>query len=293
MAISLKERWPITIKDLIRPIMRRILSIRRFRAVLPPPPKVPASPSHTAYPSFEAAMAECGIGAYNDVELADVMFKKTRALAAKRVRDAVHKANAIATLEALQLARATQTRVLDFGGNCGLHYFLAKQETGQAFKWAVVEMPLIVKASAPLETEELHFFSDIYSALEWLDGKPALIHSSGAIQYTPAPEMLLSKLVEIKAPCLAILRRAVALGPRRVTVQTSRLSDNGPGEMPPGVRDREVRCPLTFISRTSFRNIIGYRYRLVYSSRDDRMSDWVADGVRCQHGDNGVFAITS
>src|SRR5437588_6758331 len=99
----------MTIKDLIRPIMRRILSIRQFRAVLPPPPKVPA--------------------------------------------------------------------------------FLAKQETGQAFKWAVVEMPLIVKASAPLETEELRFFSDIYSALEWLDGKPALIHSSGAIQYTPVPEM--------------------------------------------------------------------------------------------------------
>jgi hypothetical protein len=144
----------MTIKDLIRPIMCRILSIRRFRAVLPPPPKVPASPSHTAYPSFEAAMAECGIGAYNDVELADVMFKKTRALAAKRVRDAVHEANAIATLEALQLARTTQTRVLDFGGNCGLHYFLAKQETGQAFKWAVVEIPLIVKASVPLRNSD-------------------------------------------------------------------------------------------------------------------------------------------
>jgi putative methyltransferase (TIGR04325 family) len=284
----------MTVKDLIRPITCRIPLVRRLQGFLSPPPKVTGHPSHTAYPSFEAAMAECpGRGGYNDAEFADVMFKKTRALAAGRVRDAVHDANAVATLEALQLARATRTRVLDFGGNCGLHYFLAKQETGQAFKWAVVEMPLIMTASAPLETEELRFFTDIDSALEWLDGKPALVHSSGAIQYTPEPEMFLSKLVEIEAACLAILRKAVALGPRRVTVQTSRLRDNGPGELPPGVQDREVRYPLTFISRTSFRNIIGYRYRLVYSSRDDRMSDWVADGVRCQHGDNGVFAITS
>jgi putative methyltransferase (TIGR04325 family) len=276
----------MTVKDLIGPIMRRIASATPFHAVLPPPPKV------TAYPSFEAAMAECESGGFNDAELADVMFRKTRALAAKRVRDAVYEANAVARLEALRLARATPTRVLDFGGNCGLHYFLAKQETGQAFKWAVVEVPLIAKASTPLESEELRFFSDIDSALEWLDGAPELVHSSGALQYTPKPEMFLSNLVEIKAPYLALLRGAVALGPSRVTVQTSPLSGNDPpGEMPPGVRDRDVRCPLTFISRTSFRKIVGPLYRLVHSSRDDRVSGLMADGVQLRRGDNGVFAI--
>jgi putative methyltransferase (TIGR04325 family) len=237
-------------------------------------------------------MADCGSGGYNDDELAGVMFEKTRALTARRVRDALHEPNAVATLEAVQLTRATPTRVLDFGGNCGLHYFLAKQETGRAFKWAVVETPTIVKASAPLESEELRFFCDLDSALEWLERKPELVHSSSAIQYTPEPEMFLSRLVDIQAPCLAILRGAVALGPRRVIVQTSRLSENGPGDMPPGVRDREVRYPLTFMSRTSFENIVGARYRLVHGSRDDRIPDKEADGARLRSGDNGVFAAS-
>jgi hypothetical protein len=45
---------------------------------------------------------------------------------------------------------------------------------------------------------------------------------------------------------------ALREGERRHYVQTSRLSENGPGPLPPGSVDREIRHSVTEISRDGF-----------------------------------------
>jgi putative methyltransferase (TIGR04325 family) len=253
MKVSIVQgiRSAMIIDAVKRPIRPLVYHMRIVRAIPRPV---------AAYPSYEVALAACGPG-YADSELADVVMQMTRQLLSTNIRRHLYEPNVRAALKALRLSSAT--RVLDFGGSCGLHYFVAKQQTGRPFKWAVVETPVMTKVSAILQSNELRFFTNIEEALCWLGDVPDLVFSSGALQYTPDPETCLTNLTEIGAPYLAILREALALGPSRVTIQMSRLSDNDPGGLPAGVENKEVKHPRTHISRDTFLKIVATRYRII------------------------------
>lgn len=125
-------------------------------------------------------------------------------------------------------------KVLDFGGGCGTHYKEARSET---VRWAVVETPAMVARAIDLQTDSLRFFTDVTVAAEWL-GSVDLMHSSGAVQFTPDPIETVRQLCGLKAH--TIMWKRLWLGGSKPEIQLSRLADNGPGRLN-GLSDKTVR----------------------------------------------------
>lgn len=247
-----------------------------------------AYPATEAYPDYASALQKCGQG-YGDRQLAEITLTKTLAILSSDLKVALYPPNADATLTSVSLIPGREMRVLDFGGSFGPHYFLAKQCLPKRYRWAVVETEMIASLGAQLASQELQFFTSIEAAHEWLGGID-LAHASGSLQYTPDPKSAFSALVGLRAPYLAVTRTAVALGRECVTIQTSLLSGNGPvGGLPPGVEDRIVRCPRTFMAKADFTGTIDPHYRTIYQNWDDREGPLTADGVELCLGDNFVF----
>ena len=106
------------------------------------------------------------IEGYAQPELIDVIFEKTKTYNPPQS-------------EWLEIGGAST--VLDFGGGCGIHY---KQARSPTVRWAIVESPAMVERASELSTERLQFFTSISEAADWL-GPIDLMHSNGALQYTP------------------------------------------------------------------------------------------------------------
>lgn len=116
--------------------------------------------------------------------------------------------------------------VLDFGGGAGLHYKLARQQSPD-IHWAVVETPAMVQRAKEIATDRLMFFERIEQAAAWL-GDVDLVHSNGAIQYVADALATVRTLCSVRPTALAWYRVPISDEIRR-EVQTSYLSDNGPG----------------------------------------------------------------
>lgn len=137
----------------------------------------------------------------------------------------------------------TYGSVLDFGGGCGLHY---KEAGLPAVRWAVVETEAMVRRAKELETDRLRFFSDTRSAAEWL-GPIDLMHSNGALQYTPDPLGALTSLCALRAQTM--IWKRVKFGEGRDS-QVSRLQDNGPG--PAAGPNKLAQYSLIMVPEASF-----------------------------------------
>lgn len=120
--------------------------------------------------------------------------------------------------------RGTET-VLDFGGACGIHYKLALREA-PFIRWGVVETPAMVRQASQLETDRLRFFETIEAAAAWL-GTINLMHSNGAVQYTPSPIETVQRLVDIGAARMQWRRLFFSDRPLAER-QRSMLVENGP-----------------------------------------------------------------
>ncbi|AWM02527.1 hypothetical protein [Bradyrhizobium amphicarpaeae] len=167
--------------------------------------------------------------------------------------------------------RNTET-VLDFGGACGIHYKLARREA-PLVRWAVVETPAMVRQAAQLETDHLRFFETIEAAASWL-GTIDLIHSNGAVQYTPNPIEMVRQLAGVGAPRMQWKRLFFSDQPLAER-QRSMLIENGPRAMG---RVRFSTKAVTYdrksFSRSEFEAAhVGYR---VESSGSD-WSDFVRE----------------
>lgn len=136
--------------------------------------------------------------------------------------------------------------VLDFGGACGRHYKEARQHS-LAIRWAVVETPAMVARARELETRQLRFFTTINEACEWL-GAVEIVHSNGALQYTPDPNATLRSLCDVRAKRMLWFR--LLLGREIPKMQISRLADNGPGNL--RADRRKISYEQTPISEDSF-----------------------------------------
>lgn len=144
--------------------------------------------------------------------------------------------------------RGVQT-VLDFGGACGLHYKLARRET-PLIRWAVVETPAMVRRATELATDHLQFFDSIGAAVSWL-GTVDLMHSDGAVQYTPLPIETVRQLVGIGAA--RMLWRRLFFADIPVTEkQRSMLIENGPSTAPLRFSTKAVVYDRRSLSKSEF-----------------------------------------
>ncbi len=141
------------------------------------------------------------------------------------------------------------TAVLDFGGGAGVHYKTASRQSPD-IRWAVVETPAMVRRANELATDKLRFFDRIQEAADWL-GNVDLVHSNGAIQYVPDPFGTIQALCAVMPATLVWHRVPISDGEVRREVQTSYLSDNGPGRLSSSA-EKLVRYERTWISEQAF-----------------------------------------
>jgi hypothetical protein len=169
------------------------------------------------------------IEGYEQPELVDVIFRKTLVYEPAGDWPEMHGA----------------TTVLDFGGGCGLHY---KQARSQDVRWAVVETAAMVERAKELATDRLQFFTRISEAKDWL-GYIDVMHSNGALHFSPDPERTLHELCGIGAKKMLWDRMFISHAAEK-DVQVSFLSDNGPG--PISIKEKIVRYERTAIQENSF-----------------------------------------
>jgi putative methyltransferase (TIGR04325 family) len=150
---------------------------------------------------------------------------------------------------------AHQYRILDFGGGFALCHFLLRRRMPHRSRWAVVETSQTVALGKAFESEDLRFFDTIESAQAWL-GEVDAVHTNGALQYHPSPEIALESLVSLGARYIALLRCALSEDIRAIQVQESLLSRQLDAPLPGGVSDRPVRYPHISMLASDFTGII-------------------------------------
>jgi len=221
------------------------------------------------FPDYQSALSHARGGGYENERIAAVVRAKTEWMAAHAGGcDAFTPPVSRATLAAaIVLAEALRPerralRVLDFGGACGAHYFTSRQlAPGLRARWCVVETAPMIAAARSLEDDSLIFAGSVAAARSAL-GEVDLAFSSGALQYLDEPQSGLRQLLASGARVLGLTRLALTPGPPFVWVQKSRLSDNGPGPMPPGFRDGTAVYPITILNRERFERTLRADYEI-------------------------------
>ena len=162
-------------------------------------------------------------------------------------------------------------KVLDFGGGGGYHHDIFELvHRGRNHEWCVVETPLMVQGATTLETDCLHFRSEIAAAQELL-GDVDVVFSSGALQYTSDPLHYLQKLIDVDAQYLFITRTVLNEGDKRMTfMQDARLSANGPGPLPKGFKDKTVSFPIVVERKNEVERLLKEKYEIRFEIWEER-----------------------
>ncbi len=223
------------------------------------------------YASAQEAAATCAGNGYATDDLVRVVQLKTARLRDElRAQPRPH-ANYEYTRGALAVSLALREQgsdphlhVLDFGGACGAHYFLAKALfRAVPLRWSVVETTAMARAATEaFADDELRFFDSIAAARATLP-RYHLIYSSSSLQYLPNPCEALGALVDCEATCIYLTRNGLTSGDRDLfTTQRSLLSANGPGPLPAGMTDRKVEYPVVFTRKAEVEAILGRKYAI-------------------------------
>jgi putative methyltransferase (TIGR04325 family) len=229
------------------------------------------------FASHREAAAHCEGFGYETTELVELIFQKTEAYRARCSRSGPPTMGLPESLLLAALGMAIGrdpgvVRVLDFGGACGAHYFLTRAifPGSPRLDWRVVETPAMFARAAALGDDELRFFPSIEAATEGFDDVD-VVHSSSALQYTANPAEVLDSLLNLKAPMIVLTRLPLttAAAPR-IEIQESRLIDNGPGPVPPGIQvaDKRARYPITFLPQAAFEAQFARAYALTTNVAD-------------------------
>lgn len=165
---------------------------------------------------------------YENPELIDLIFRKTLAF---EPHGDWHEIKDAAT-------------VLDFGGGAGKHY---KQARSTTVRWAIVETPAMVERAKEIATDRLRFFDSIIDAASWL-GDIDVMHSDGALQYTPDPKQTLRHLCDVRAKRMLWQRVLFGSGSE---IQSSFLTDNGPGTAP-RIKEKTVKYERSGVEESIF-----------------------------------------
>jgi putative methyltransferase (TIGR04325 family) len=242
------------VQELIPPaILNLVKYIRRFQIT---------------YTTFDEALEDCpGTLGYEDPEFARLMVEETRQYLSSLDDTGFIPADqtTIHTLLPISLFHNRETlNIIDIGGACGIHYFPVKKFLGTSCRlnWSIIETKNLSEAAKVFENEELKFFTNIKQAKERY-GKIDIIISSGTIQYFKDPRQILTEITDTDADFILLTRLSLSLSDRDIiSVQKSRLSQNGFEILPEGYTDRIIKYPHTNMKESDFLNIIGLKYKI-------------------------------
>ena len=225
------------------------------------------------YATYVDALASCTEHGYENVGIVNVVLEKTKRYRESVSGGAIHlnATSAYSLCSLLASIDSQEINVIDFGGACGSHYFLARAVLPRSCKlrWIVVETPEMAKeAGSVLSTGELSFSSDLRDAVDSMK-RVDLLHTSGTLQCVDKPYEYLQRLVTASASHILFNRLGLTKGNHDViTVHESWLSWNGPGPMPSGIPDQKVRYPFIFPRESTFYDILKQSYDVVMTFDD-------------------------
>jgi putative methyltransferase (TIGR04325 family) len=216
------------------------------------------------FKTYSEALESCSKDAYEDSDIVKVVVEKNGAFRKDITCSNILDFNSIKTLVGVGLAARNKQmlRVIDFGGGGGYHFMIARTALGNDLKlrWNVVETTSMAREAQKLSTSELKFFDDIDSAKKDL-GEVDFVFTSSALHYCSDPLFFLDKLLAIRAEHLFITRTGfTSQSDQIVTIQKSRLSENGPGPLPVGFSDKLVYYPSVFVPRKKVEEMLRERY---------------------------------
>lgn len=227
--------------------------------------------------TYTEALEACFDAGYEDGELIEVIFEKTRLskhqmLSGQFPLSDSNTQSLVAVLYTLQhVGRQKHIKVIDFGGACGAHYFQLRPflSADVEIDWVVVETPAMVEKASALETKELRFCNSLLKAKEKLQGVD-LLHSSGALQYVPDPQDTLQEFLTCQPTYLFLNRLALSTSEIVITVQESLLGANGPGALPESLHDRLCRYPVTYFPKHQLEEVLRENYQTKFSFAETR-----------------------
>ena len=202
-------------------------------------------------------------------DLIEIICRKT-----KTYRDTFHSQDVgdLTTSDVLALfgmalahGHSGPVNVIDFGGACGAHYFRIKSlfRDNLQLNWHVVETASMAGRAKELSNHELQFFDSLSAARASFDYVD-VVYSSGTLQYVSDPLETLTDLLACTARYVVLARLGLARDESSIiTIQESRLSDNGPGPMPPGFKDGVARYPVTFAAQTRIESMLSEDHKIL------------------------------
>jgi putative methyltransferase (TIGR04325 family) len=165
-----------------------------------------------------------------------------------------------------------ELNVLDFGGGGGYHYFISKiiLNTGLKINWHVVETSSIVENSNKLSNFDLRFFKTIEEASVGIS-RFDLILASSSLQYCDNQFLILQKIIKLNAKNIFITRTPFTKGAEVLNkIQFSKLSSNGPGELPFGYKDSTISYPIFIHNSSQFENVFVNDYNLKFKIIEEK-----------------------
>ncbi len=222
------------------------------------------------YENYFVAQENCVSGAYQNIELCDMIALKTKVL---KDNISINPLNKINNINIVLLSAINHTiianslnsiTVLDFGGACGAHYFEIRKYLPSNIKlnWLIIETEQMVISAknANLENDELKFFSSLID-LPKID----FIYTSGTLQYTSDPYKTLKELLSLNSYYILFNRMMFNENNKDfITVQNSALSDNGPGTMPTNFTNKTISYPHTTLSYNKFKTTALESHELIW-----------------------------
>jgi len=219
------------------------------------------------FDSYLEAELACRVNAYKDLDFArliiekNILFNKTIQLNNNYDLEMMRTIIPFGSIES-----SISLTVLDFGGGGGYHASIAKSalKNGKDIFWNIVETPAIVSMAENYAIKYCSFYRSIEKAKEAVS-KVDLVFTSSSLQYCSDPLDYLQKLIAIQAPYFYITRTPFLQNDNKIiTVQSSKLSSNGPGPLPPQYKDTLVEYPIVYVSQFEVERLLKEKYHIKF-----------------------------
>jgi putative methyltransferase (TIGR04325 family) len=224
------------------------------------------------YNTYAEALKDCQDG-YESTDLVEVVVEKSKQFNISIKNNPILDLGILRTIIGIGLVKnKSKLSVIDFGGAGGFHYTIAKIVLGNetVLNWSVVETTAMMKKAKQLENNELKFYDSIDLAQKELVNVD-LVFTSGTLHSCPNPTESLEQLININAKYIFITRTAFNNSSSEIiSTQISNLSDNGVGPLPIGYKNKKLKYPVTFMSKTLVENMLSKKYNIRFTIVEDK-----------------------
>lgn len=161
---------------------------------------------------------------YNDLELNKSILSKTIEFRERKIK--IKNLNYLRTVDFIKFIKKKNiTKVLDFGGGAGYHYFITEKLFPNLIsKWIIIENKTMVRLCNNLTNSKNLFFQNNLKTNHKVD----IFFSSCAINYLNNPVNIFKKISKINCKYLYFTRMPLTSQKYIKYDQYALLSDNGP-----------------------------------------------------------------